>query len=162
VGAPLSGGEELVLAVPDDPRFRVPLSIEQRNLVPLSATVLVTYPEGVWEARVERAVENDFGQLDLMLAAADGDAVCGDECARWVGLTGRTDFGVDIVVLPRVVGPVVPVAAIRTDAANQAFVIAVSGEMVPIEVVASSQGIAVVEGVDVGVVLVLSTGSPGG
>lgn len=58
VGASVSGGETLVLAVPSDPLFRVPLSIEQRSLVPLAATVFVTFPEGVWEGRVDRAVES--------------------------------------------------------------------------------------------------------
>ena len=162
VGAVLAGGEGLVLAVPDEPRIWVPLSVEQRNLVPLSATVLVRYPGGVWEARVERVVEDSLRQIDLVLTAADGGAVCGDECPRWVALSGRTDFGADIIVLSHVSGPVVPVAAIRTDAANQTYVTAVSGEIIGIDIVASAQGIAVVEGVEVGMVLVLPTRPPGG
>ncbi len=65
--------------VPADPMFRVPLSIEQRNLVPLSAEVAVTFPEGVWSGRVDRAVESpEFGQLDLIVTARDGGLLCGE------------------------------------------------------------------------------------
>ena len=151
VGARLVGGEELVLRVPGEPVFRVPLSIDQRDLVPLSAPVRVRYPEGVWEGRIEQAVElPERGQLDLILTGADGAAVCGDECARWVSVTRPTDFGVEIVVIPRVEGPVVPVAAIISDPGNRTFVLTDAGEEIDVEVVASAGGIAVVDGVEVG------------
>jgi peptidoglycan hydrolase-like protein with peptidoglycan-binding domain len=159
VGARLGGGEEVVLVVPADPVFRVPLSIEQRNLVPLSAEVAVTFPEGVWSGRVDRAVESpEFGQLDLIVTAGDGGSLCGSDCARWVDLEKRTDFRVDIVVIPEASGPVVPIAALHTDAANQPFVIGADGAEIPVTIVAASQGIAVVEGVEAGTVIVLPVG----
>lgn len=154
VGARLGGGEELVLRVPNEPVFRVPLSIDQRDLVPLSAPVRVRYSEGVWEGRIEQAVElPERGQLDLILAGSDGGAVCGEECARWVSVTRPTDFGVEIVVIPRVEGPVVPVAAIISDPGNRTFVLTDAGEEIDVEVVASAGGIAVVDGVEVGTVI---------
>jgi peptidoglycan hydrolase-like protein with peptidoglycan-binding domain len=162
VGARLGGGEEVVLVVPTDPVFRVPLSIEQRNLVPLSAEVAVTFPEGVWSGRVDRAVESpEFGQLDLIVTAGDGGSLCGDECARWVDLEQRTDFQVNIVVIPEASGPVVPIAALHTDAANQPFVVGVDGAEIPVTIVAASQGIAVVEGVEAGTVIMLPVGETG-
>ncbi|NOY56170.1 MAG: peptidoglycan-binding protein, partial [Actinobacteria bacterium] len=146
VGARLSGGEEVVSVVPDDPVFRIPLSIEQRTLVPLSAEVRVTFPEGVWDARVDRAVESpEFGQLDLLLTGIDGGSVCGSGCARWVDLVDRTDFRAEVVVIPVTSGPLVPVAAIGSDAANQPFVTTVDGTRVPVTIVAASQGVAVVD-----------------
>lgn len=163
VGARLSGGEELVLRVPDAPGFRVPLSIEQRNLVPLSALVRVRYPEGVWEGRIDRAVElPERGQLDLILAGPDGGSLCGDECARWVSVDQATDFGVEIVVIPQVSGPAVPVAGIVTGPANETFVITSSGQEVPVEVVESTAGIAIVEGIDPGTVIQLPFGDDTG
>ncbi|NOY56426.1 MAG: peptidoglycan-binding protein, partial [Actinobacteria bacterium] len=120
VGARLSGGEEVVLTVPADPTFVIPLSPEQRSLVPLAAEVKVTYPEGVWEARVQEAVESpQMGRLDLVLGGADGGSVCGDDCAAWVGLLDQTDFRAQVVVIPDTVGPLVPISAIGTDAANE-------------------------------------------
>ena len=79
--------------------------------------------------------------------------MCGDDCARWVSVTRPTDFGVEIVVIPRVEGPVVPVAAIISDPGNRTFVLTDAGEEVDIEVVASAGGIAVVDGVEVGTVI---------
>jgi peptidoglycan hydrolase-like protein with peptidoglycan-binding domain len=161
VGGSVSGGEALVLTVPADPLFRVPLSIEQRSLVPLAATVYVTFPEGVWEGRVDRAVESpESGQLDLILTTSDGGSLCGEDCARWVELDQPTDFGVEIVVIPETVGPVVPVAAIQIDAGNQPYVTTAAGERIDITIVESSQGIAVVEGVEIGTVLQLLMSAP--
>lgn len=164
VGASLSGGERLVLTVPSDPVFRVPLAVEQRTLVPLSAPVRVTFTEGVWEGRVDRAVETpEIGRLDLILTASDGGPICGGECARWVELERPTDFLVEIVVIPETGGPVVPVAAIQLDAGNQPFVTTPTGERIDITIVESAQGIAVVEGIEIGtVILVRVTPPPGG
>jgi hypothetical protein len=163
VGARLSGGEELVLRVPGEPVFRVPLSIDQRNLVPLTAPVRVRYADGMWEGRIDQAVElPERGQLDLILTSADGGAVCGDDCARWVSVTRPTDFGVEIVVIPRVEGPVVPVAAIISDPGNRTFVLTDTGVEIDIEVVASAGGIAVVDGVEVGTVIQIPFADPAG
>jgi hypothetical protein len=163
VGARLVEGEELVLLVPADPLFRVPLSIEQRNLVPLSAEVEVTYPEGVWEGRVDRAVETpESGQLDLLLTGIAGGPLCGSDCARWVDLERRSNFRVDIVVIPETSGPVVPVAALVTDAGGQTFVEGADGARIPVEVVEASQGIVVVEGLEVGTVIRLPFTAPTG
>ncbi len=156
LGARLGGGEETVFLVPDDPLFRIPLAVEQRALVPLSADVYVTYPDGVWNARIERATESpEFGQLDLILAGADGGPVCGDVCAEWVDLQKPTDFRADIVVIPEQTGPVVPVAAISTDPGNRAFVTLTDGSMIPVDVVESANGLAVVDGIEAGTELLL-------
>lgn len=162
IGSPVGGGEELILGVPSDPEFWIPLSTEQRDLIPLAADVFVTYPEGRWAARVDRAVEGDFGQFNLYLTAVDGGAVCGADCTRWVDLLERTNFESQIVVIPETSGAVVPVAAIRSDAGNQTFVETEAGERIDITVIESSQGIAVVEGVDLDTVIVLPMTAPPG
>jgi len=155
VGARLGGGETALLLVPDAPAIRIPLAIEQRPLVPLAAEVFVRYPEGAWDARIDQAVEDEFGGFNLVLSGPDGGSVCGDDCTRWVSLVERTSFGVEVVVIPRTEGPVVPVAAVTTDPAGAAFVTLGSGEERRVDVVASWGGTAVVEGVEVGEVIVL-------
>ncbi len=156
VGARLAGGESVVLVVPDDPVFRVPLAVEQATLVPLSADVFVTYPDGVWKARIDRVIETvEFGQLDLFLTGPDGSSVCGGGCADWVDLQNPSDFRAQIVVIPETSGPVVPVAAISTDAANQPSVTLTDGTRVPVTIIESANGIAVVEGVDAGAEILL-------
>jgi hypothetical protein len=160
-GARLAGGEPAVQAILADPVFRIPLSIEQADLVPLSADVSVTYPDGVWPARIDRAVERvEFGQLDLFLTALDGTSVCGDECRRWVQLTDRTDFRAEVVVIPETTGPVVPVGAISVGAGNEALLNMADGSVREVRVVKSANGLAVVEGVEVGAEILLPVQVP--
>lgn len=165
VGASLGGGEVVVNRLSEAPEVVVPLSPEQRGLVPLSGDVRVYYPGGVWEAVIARAVEsNDQGleSLDLVLEAAGGGPVCGDVCTEWVSLVGRTDFGAEVVVVPETTGPVVPAGAIVTDPGGGQSVRLVSGESVPVVVVESTDALAVVEGVEPGDVVVLPFTEAGG
>ncbi len=155
VGSRLGGGEELVWLVPDAPGFWIPLSVEQRSLVPLSADVTVTYGDGVWSARIVSAREGEFDQLDLILEATDGGPVCGDVCVEWVALAGRTDFRVQITVEPEVSGPVVPSAGLGTDADGTPFVTLTDGTTVPVTILGASDGLAVVSGVSAGEVILL-------
>lgn len=165
VGGRLSGGEQAVLGLPVDPSFWVPLSPEQRNLVPIDAPVMVSYGGGVWDAEVVEAVESEgpqggIGELRLVLEAPVGGSVCGAECGDWVALEGRSDFPAEIVVVPETTGPVVPVAAIQTMADGSTFVTLDSGEAAAVDVVVSQAGLAVVEGVEAGDVLLLPFESP--
>lgn len=166
VGAGLSEGVVVVNRLSTAPSIVVPLTPEQRNLVPLSGSVELIYPEGTWEAVIARAAESsDQGvdRLDLVLTAPDGGPVCGNDCAEWVPPSGRTSFEARIVVIPETTGPVVPGAAIITDPGGGQVVRLADGSEVPIEVVASTGGLAVVSGVEVGAVVQLPfTEPPGG
>ena len=156
VGARLFGGETVLQLVPDEPRFFIRLSPEQSTLVPLTADVRVQYSEGVWDARIERAIEiPEFGWLDLILVGSNGGSVCGDICEGWVSLDARNDYRSEIIVIPRTDGPVVPVAAIGSDPGGSPFLTLENGSTVPIVVVEAANGIAVVEGVEPGTVILL-------
>lgn len=164
VGAPLGGGEVVVDALAPAPTIVVPLTPEQRDLVPLAGDVVVTYPGGTWQGVIARAAEpldEGAGILELILEAASGGPLCGDECTEWIPPLGRTDFGVEIVVVPETTGPVVPVAAIVTDAGGKHTVRLVDGTQVSVEIQASTGGLAVVSGVEPGDVLVLPFTEPG-
>lgn len=165
VGAPLSGGEVVVNGLSSAPSVIVPLTVDQRNLVPLSGSVRVTYPEGTWEAVIARATETSeqgIDRLDLVLEAPDGGPVCGEACTEWIPPLGTTDFAAEIVVIPETTGPVVPVAAIVTDPGGGQSVQLLGGTEVPIQVVASTGGLAVVSGIDAGEVVVLPFAEPPG
>lgn len=166
VGAGLSEGVVVVNRLSTAPSIVVPLTLEQRNLVPLSGSVELTYPEGTWDAVIARAAESSeqgVDRLDLVLTAPDGGPACGNACAEWVPPSGRTSFEARIVVIPETTGPVVPSAAIVTDPGGGQVVRLADGREVPIEVVASTGGLAIVSGVEVGDVVQLPFAeSPGG
>lgn len=165
VGAGLSGGEVVVNRLSPAPTIVVPLTPEQRNLVPLSGSVELTYREGSWDAVIARAAESSelgVDRLDLVLTAPDGGPVCGDVCAEWIPPSDRTSFEAKVVVIPETTGPVVPVAAIVTDPGGGQSVQLADGSDVPIEVVVSTGGLAVVSGVEVGDVVVLPFAEPPG
>lgn len=85
VGAQLGGGEVVVNGLAPAPSVRIPLTPEQRNLVPLSGAVHITHSDGVWEAAIARAVETTdegFEQLNLILEAPGGGPVCGEGARR--------------------------------------------------------------------------------
>ena len=155
VGARLSGGEETVLRVPASPSFRIPIAPEQASLVPLTANVDIVFGGGKWEAVITRAEEAEFGQLDLLLAPKAGVNICQEVCARWVDFGKPTSFRANIIVIPETTGPAVPVAAISTDAGNNALVTLPDGSTLPVEIVESANGLAIVDGLADGTTILI-------
>ncbi|MEX2252349.1 MAG: peptidoglycan-binding domain-containing protein [Acidimicrobiia bacterium] len=159
VGSTLAGGEQVLRRVSEEVRFWIPLSPEQRSLVPLSADVLVTHGQAVWQAVVVEAVENEAqGELLLVLEAPNGGSVCGSECGE-VSLEGQTSFPSEIVVVPETAGPVVPVAAIKTLPDGATVVTAHDGSQIQVRILAAADGLAVVDGLAVGDVIMLPVDS---
>lgn len=154
-GARLGAGEEVVLSVPDAPNFYVPLASEQAVLVPLTADVEIMFAEGVWEGRIERVLDTGFNELHLVIAASDGGPVCDDVCGTWVDFRAPTSFRAEVVVVPDTTGVAVPVAGIATDPGNNSFVTLADGTMVEVLVVASVDGLSIVEGIDEGTEILL-------
>ncbi len=162
VGARMVGGEPAVWAVPPAPSVWIPLSREQRGLVPLSAEVKIAYGEGVWPARIVQALEIEaLDQLRLILEAPDGAEVCSPRCLEWVSVVEATDFPAEIVVVPAVRGPVVPTAALGTLADGRVFVTLPDATIRHVEILGSSDGLAVVDGLDVGELILLPFERPG-
>lgn len=157
VGASLNGGEVVIEALATAPTVVIPLAVEQRNLVPLDARVIVHHAAGSWNAVIARAnqrAEPGAG-LDLLLEAPEGGALCGESCIEAIPAQGTTNLEAEVVVVPETTGPVVPVAAIVTEPDGQQTVEIVGRGRVPIDILASTNGSAVVRGVEPGEVVVL-------
>lgn len=155
VGAPMSGGELVLRRVMDRVQFRIPLAQEQRNLVPLSADVLVSNDDEEWEARISEAVEDETtGVLSLVLESPDGGSVCSPQCQE-VPLNGQTDYPAELQIVPETTGPVIPIAAVETLADGSTVVAGADGSQIPVAILATSDGLAVVEGLRPGAVIVL-------
>lgn len=162
VGRELSGAEDAILVLPTAPDFSIPLSPDQRNLVPLDAAVAISHPGGEWPAMILRVTElSEDGQpvLRLHLGAVDGAAVCAQDCDL-VAVRGITDFPARIIVVPTTTGPLVPAAAVQTDALGATSVVLADGGTRAVTILAQAQGRAVVDGVEVGEQIQLP--APGG
>lgn len=159
VGVSVGAGEPLLELVGDAPAFELALTDEQVTLIPPDAIVLVTAPEGEWEARAGGIERGEEGNPVLQLVGIAGASVCADACAS-VPLVGESGWLATVVVVPEVSGPVVPVGAIRTDPGGTRFVVTAGGEELVVEVLASSDGQAVVEGVEVATMVLLPSVSP--
>lgn len=100
--------------------------------------------------------QSSEGRTFATLTAPDGGPVCDPEaCIDLVPVEGSRRVNVDFTLVPATTGPVVPIAAVRTDAAGEPFVVLADGTRRPVELVVSSGGLVIVDGVDAGEILLL-------
>jgi peptidoglycan hydrolase-like protein with peptidoglycan-binding domain len=164
VGATVGPGGVAIEALAATPDITIPLGAEQRDLVPLSGPVVISYPGGRWEGVIARAAEptgDNAGSLELVVEAADGGPICGDECLEQIPPLVPADFEAEIAVVPETTGPVVPVAAISTGAGGEQTVTRADGTSVRVQVVTSTGGLAVVSGIEAGQTLLMPFADPG-
>lgn len=160
VGSRLSGGEVLVREVLEEPEFTIVLASGQGVLVPLRARVDLEYEGRVWSAYVASIEERPMsGEIVLRLAGESG-SVCGADCVEAVPLVGSALFPAQIVVVPEVTGPAIPVAALMTRPDGSVMVQLMGGSEVDVTVLASAGGLAVVNGLDPGNVVLLPSETP--
>lgn len=160
VGVGVGAGEPLLELVGAAPEFDLALTDEQVTLIPPDAVVRVTGPEGEWEARAGGIERGEEGNPVLELIGIDGSSVCAEACAA-VPLVGESSWVATVVVIAEVTGPLVPVGAIRTDPGGTRSVVTDTGEELVVEVLGSSDGQAVVDGVEIGTrVLLPAAASP--
>lgn len=150
-GASLSGGEQAVSALLASPRFTVPATAAQAQIIPVGTRVEITSPAGqTWTARAaEQTPDAASSTVQISLAGVDGASVCGDQCAQ-VPVTSRQSLVSQIVTAETVEGLTVPSSALVSTADGKLLVIDENGQRVPVTVVASARGMSVVEGVESG------------
>jgi len=148
-GLQVAGGEDAVLVHADAPTFSVGTTAEVASQVPPNATVTIQYNGASWEAIVASSHIDKNGQPELELTGTDGGPPCADACGSLppedlIALTGA------LVIAADVTGVVVPIAAVQVDASGASSVVLDDGTTMPITVVASQDGRAVVEGITAG------------
>ncbi|MGA7149602.1 MAG: peptidoglycan-binding domain-containing protein [Microbacterium sp.] len=150
-GASLSGGEQVVQALPSRPAFVIPVTEAQAAFMPAGTRVVMTSPEGnEWVAYVlDRVKEPETDVIEVTLEGEDGAVICGDQCGE-LPATGETMLRTRVITVETVTGLVVPSAALVTDAGGQIALIDEGGERIPVKVIAAAQGMSVVEGIDAG------------
>jgi peptidoglycan hydrolase-like protein with peptidoglycan-binding domain len=148
-GAVLSGGEAVVLALPESPSFAIPLTADQATLVPTGARVQITGPSGEeWEGVAQQQKTTESG-VDVVLAGPDDRSICGEECAS-IPIVGRSTLRSRIITVETVTGLTVPSAALVSGPNGEVFVIDDDGFEHRVTVTASAKGMSVIRGVPEG------------
>ncbi|MEO7130023.1 MAG: peptidoglycan-binding domain-containing protein [Dermatophilaceae bacterium] len=150
VGGVVAGGEESVLAPTGARTFELEVSEQQAKLIPEGSTVNVSLDTVTWPAVISGSrVDANSGSTVFALTASGGGPVCGADCAR-LPAQPKVALRSEVVVVPKVSGPAAPAAAVRTRADGTAYVIDETGAERTVTVKASSGGLVVVDGVQVG------------
>lgn len=148
VGKTLAGGEDAVLAPTGSREFVLVVSQEQSRLIPAEAVVEVSFEEFVWPAQIVGSTQDEFGGTEFELVAVDGGPVCGDDCSALPNVAEVT-LRSEVIVVPQTEGVSVPAAAVHIRADGGTYVNTQGGE-VDVTVIGSGQGIAIVEGIEIG------------
>jgi peptidoglycan hydrolase-like protein with peptidoglycan-binding domain len=149
VGAVLAGSEPAVMARSTPPSFSLVVSADQAAAIPADAVVNVTFQAATWPAVIAGTRRDESGTVALDLSAPDGSIVCAADCAT-LPSDETLSLLAQVQLVPDASGPSVPVAAIRTDPNGKTYVYSENAREVPVEVIASGNGLAVVSGVEIG------------
>ena len=147
-GASVQERVTMIQALSEAPTFQIQLDPSQRNLVPVDAEVAVRSGELEWAGRVGMASERD-GALVLEVVGLDGGALCGDECHA-IATESPTDLPAEVTITPRSEGVMVPTSAIGVSSGGSTFVVAGDGSEMEIQIRASADGMAIVDGLEPG------------
>lgn len=154
VGSSLGGGEGMVQVLRASPSFRIVLPEGQASLVEPGMAVEIGRSDGApWRAVVaeirRQSDEAGPGGAVAVLASAGDGPVCAESCGE-VPLGDESLLPSTIHIVAEVSGTTVPASAIVTTADGQAAVVLGNGAVEPVDVVASAQGLAAVEGIEPG------------
>ncbi len=151
-GNRLVGGENVLTGVSGDPQFVAPLTVEQAFRVNTGTKVKVqNLTGGYWSGHVAEIRESDAGYFRLTLTAPDGSPICGDQCSS-LASSEAYHLNVTFMLQEPVSGIMVPASAIRSRG-GAVYVLAEDGTELPVTLVASAGGQAIVEGLAEGTVV---------
>lgn len=153
VGSPITAGQAAVATVLERPLVTVAADGAGAKLAAgMAASMTVGGVE--YKGVLSGPSRGTDGLLSYSLTGEDGLSVCTAECAIGFPVTGgQVSVGVDLV--PRVSGVVIPDSAIAILPDSSTSVRAVGGKLIAVKVVASGQGLSVVEGLEAGTVIEL-------
>lgn len=149
VGALLTSGEEAVLATTGERIFTLVLDRVQARAVPTTAAIEATWQQNTWQATIASSSINEEGYTVLTLTGPDGAAVCADQC-NTLPPDPQLTLPSRVVIEPPVSGPGVPAAAIRTTAEGHSYVVLDDGTEHDVQVLGSSRGVVVIDGISNG------------
>ena len=136
--------------LPSSPTFSISLPENQAGLVRSGMRVVLERREARWRARIGNVATPDpEGTFVAQLRPIAGSKICESEC-REIPLAGDAAISATIELVRKNSGVVVPAAALIVGDAGSPAVLDEDGDVLPVDVVVSSGGRAVVEGIEVG------------
>ena len=151
VGAAVAPGMVVGRLLPAEPVFTMTLPPNQRTLVEPGMPVTIFTGEGQWRGRLGSVGEPDeSGSAVAAIVPVEGaESVCGEQCAA-IPPGGEGALRARITVIARQSGTVVPTAALAVGADGSSAVVEPDGSVIPVTVLASASGQALVDGVEEG------------
>ncbi|GGJ53868.1 MULTISPECIES: peptidoglycan-binding domain-containing protein [Glutamicibacter] len=147
-GKTLTGGEDAVLAPSGERTFTLSLTADQAALIPQDSIIEVQHGKLSWKAQIGQTTTDESDNVIHTLTAPDGEAVCKKECDQ-LPTGSNVTLRSKVIVVPETKGIGIPAAAVTTTAGGGTEVVTENGT-VPVEIVASGQGIVIVTGVERG------------
>ena len=149
IGAAVTAGADLYVTVEAAPQFL--FSVDQVRTVVPGQRATVQLPDGtVSEGVVGPAVQGEGGLQMYSVVDAEGASVCDAVCAEQFSTERDAQVPITIEISEAARGAVVPNSAIGTAADGAAVVETVQGDLIEISIVVQGDGVAVVDGVDIG------------
>ena len=155
VGATLAPGTPILERLAPRPTMTIDFGGSPPTQLEPGVTGEVAFPGGADRSVVLSAIRSDLGRVWATLDAVGGDLCPGSDCLDLVPAVGETPLDVTFTLVPETTGPIVPVAALQSDAAGQVFVVLPDGRRQTVTVRVASGGSAIVDGITVGEEVVL-------
>ncbi len=145
VDATLSGGEAGLLGLPPEPTFEIRTSDEQLARFTVGLPVEIEHEDRLWHAIIAGYQRDQEGVVSVLLEGIGGGAVCGDECAS-IPVGASTLMPARVITQETLRGPLVPAAALISLDDGSAAVLGEDGDTIPVKILGSARGMAVISG----------------
>lgn len=155
MGALASSGDAMVRVRQGTPEFLIAINAQQIAMLPPETTLQVLVDDLQFPAKLGPAFQVEGGPAEAnfyTLVAPDGGSVCADQCHKLPPDEQKSAYASAQVVEEKR-GPSVPVGALRLDPTGQVTVARKAGdsvEEVAVTVLATQNGVSVVDGLEVG------------
>lgn len=155
VGTVLAPGATLFATLEQRPEITLIADNASRFSAGMAAHIAVPGAALEVEGVLQGPVRGEDGLDRYRVADSDGASACNEACASVLVVDAETSVVAEIETVARVEGLVVPIAALVTAPDGSTVLRDLAGGTISVEVIASSGGLAIVEGVDEGVVIQL-------
>ena len=160
IGSHVAPGEPILEVLAGAPVMSFELTREQAALVPADGATTVEAGTTTWPAALGALVDQpDQPNVQWQLQSPNGGPVCSAPCLA-LDPAATTPLRIRVDVVPNISGPIVPIGAIRSEPAGALVVVTTDGTHLPVTILATVDGLAVVEGVPRGTQIIIPSVMP--